>query len=349
VNDQVGFVSGQHPLGELMAATMQAVLGASSDAVITLDADSKIVVFNPAAERLFGVSAAEAIGGAISRFIPARYREAHERFVRQFRLIGETSRQMGASRPISGLRADGEEFPMEAWISRAQVGDDTFLTVVLRDISDRQLVEDARVQMLIAREVEHRAKNALAAVQALVRDTPAATKKDLVRVLRGRIAAFARGYSLLVTSAWQSVDLRRLLDTELHACAAPTQTRVNGPKVQIAPEAVQPLSLVLHELTTNALKYGALSREGGVVDLSWKIAPGPMLQLTWRETGGPTIAEPPSAKGFGSALLDELLVGQLKGRLALDWRREGLVAVLTVPPPAFHEDGPAPGKEPSRV
>lgn len=333
-----GFVGGGHPLEAVMAVSMQALLAASNEAVITLDSQDRIVMFNPAAERMFGVRAAEALGGSLSRFIPEDRREAHARFVEHYRRTGEASQRMGRSRPVSGLRASGEEFPVEAFISRAEIGGEIFLTVVMRDITERQLAEDARLQILLAREIEHRAKNALTAVQALLKVTSAETKEELIQVLKGRIAAFARGYSLLVMNAWKGVDLNELIKTELSAWAPASQLRIGGPRVRIAPEAVQPLSLVLHELATNALKYGALSQEGGLVEVGWKITPA-ALELTWRETGGPHLAGSPEDRGFGSVLLDELLVKQLKGSIAFDWREEGLVAVFTVPSAALLTKG----------
>jgi two-component sensor histidine kinase len=142
----------------------------------------------------------------------------------------------------------------------------------------------------------------------------------------------------LLKGASEGVDLGELVGAELGASATPAQMRANGPKVRIASEGAQALSLVLHELATNALKYGALSQEGGVVDVSWKLVPGAALELTWRETGGPTIAEAPSRQGFGSVLLREVLIKSLNGGLTFDWRREGLIAVLTVPPPAIETE-----------
>lgn len=339
------FIHETHSLAKVVAASMQAVLAKTNDAVITLDGSDRIVLFTPAAEQMFGVPAAEVLGGTVSRLMPERYRQAHDRFIRDFRTDGgDAIRHMDHG--VSGLRAAGEEFPIEAWISRVPIGDEVFLTTVLQDVSERALIQDARLKTLLAREIEHRAQNALGAVQALVRMTTAGSQEELKRALQGRIAAYARGFSLLMQGAWEGVDLHELVEAELGAAAAPAQMRVTGPSVRITPVGVQALSLVLHELTTNALKYGALSREGGVVEVCWEIGPGPMLEMRWRETGGPALSEPPSRQGFGSVLLREVLVKQFKGRLTFDWRPEGLTATLTAPPPLFDEkscssDGPA--------
>jgi PAS domain S-box-containing protein len=329
------FIGEHQSLAAVVAASMQAVIAKGNDAVITLDASDRVVLFTPAAEKLFEVSAAEMQGERPLRLVPERDRKAHDSLLRDFRSdVGEAIRHIR----FTGLRANGEEFPIEAWIARVGVRDETFVTAVVQDISERKLVEDARMKTLVAREVEHRAKNALGAVQALVKVTSADSPDELKRALHGRISAYARSFSLLMKGDWRGVDLGELVESELGASAAPAQMRMNGPKVRIAAQGVKVLSLVLHELTTNAMKYGALSQEGGVVDVSWKIVPGPMLELTWRETGGPTIAGPPAREGFGSVLLREVLVKQVNGALTLDWRQEGLTAVLTVPPPVFDSE-----------
>jgi PAS domain S-box-containing protein len=183
------FLHGGRSLAEVVAASMQAVLAKTNDAVITLDARGTIVLFTPAAEQLFGVPAKEALGGSISRFIPERHREAHEQHVRDFRASGETIRRMGAENAPCGLRANGDEFPMEAWISRVRIGHEIFVTVVLQDLTERELAKDAHLKTLIAREIEHRAKNALGAVQALVKLTTADTPEELKRALHERISA----------------------------------------------------------------------------------------------------------------------------------------------------------------
>ena len=143
------------------------------DAIITIDESNNIVLFNPAAERMFGVPGDQALSQPISRFIPQRFRRGHEEHIRRFRETGVTTRDMGALGAISGLREGGEEFPIEASISQVEIDGKRLATVILRDITERKANEDAR--LLLAREVDHRARNALAVVQALVALTTAPT------------------------------------------------------------------------------------------------------------------------------------------------------------------------------
>lgn len=143
------------------------------DAIITINEDQRVILFNPAAEQMFGVSTDEALGESISRFIPERFRRGHDQHILRFGDTGVTGRRMGALGAISGLRSDGTEFPIEASISQVDTGKERLATVILRDITERLANEEAR--LLLAREVDHRAKNALAVVQALVSLTTAPT------------------------------------------------------------------------------------------------------------------------------------------------------------------------------
>ena len=174
---------------------LEAIVATAMDAIITIDNDHKIIFFNPAAEAMFGIESNDALGQPISRFIPERYRAAHEGHIRHFGKTGETGRRMGALGAISGLRANGQEFPVEASISQAVVGQERLSTVILRDITERKANEEARA--LLAREVDHRAKNALAIVQALVSLTRAPTRETFVEAVTGRVSALARAHSLL--------------------------------------------------------------------------------------------------------------------------------------------------------
>ena len=188
---------------------LEGIVDSAMDAIITIDERQKIILFNPAAERMFSVSQNEALGQPISRFIPHRFRAGHDEHIHRFRQTGVTGRRMGALGAISGLRADGEEFPMEASISQVDVDGERLATVILRDITERIANEEAR--LLLAREVDHRAKNALAVVQALVSQTTAPTTEGFISAVRGRIGALGRAHSLLAQNRWQGGDMRKII------------------------------------------------------------------------------------------------------------------------------------------
>jgi PAS domain S-box-containing protein len=197
------------------------------------------------------------------------------------------------------------------------------------DITDRKEAEER--QALLAREVDHRAKNALALVQSIVRLTRANTIEAYTGSVEGRIRALSRAHAILSHSRWQGADMRGLVDEELAPYRTGDLSRIiaTGPNVSLPPAAAQSLALALHELVTNAAKYGALSSTAGQVHLNWEMNPG-VLVLRWTETGGPA-AIPPASPGFGTRIITAGIEGQLGGRAAFDWRPEGLQCVLTVP------------------
>lgn len=316
---------------------LEGIVDSAMDAIITIDERQQIILFNPAAEKMFGVSNGEAIGQPISRFIPQRYRSGHDEHIQRFRSTGVTGRRMGALGAISGLRADGDEFPIEASISQVDVEGERLATVILRDITERLANEEAR--LLLAREVDHRAKNALAVVQALVSMTTAPTKEDFIVAVNGRVGALGRAHSLLAQNRWQGGDLGKILADETAAYHKPGQLRFHGPKAILSPNAVQPVSLLVHELATNAVKHGALSCPTGKIDLFWHFSEDGDFHLQWRETGGPVVVEG-APEGFGTTLMSTVL-RQLGGEIEFHWSKEGIQVTAHVPKMHCRLDGQA--------
>lgn len=307
---------------------LEAIIATAMDAIITIDNDHKIIFFNPAAEAMFGMASSEAVGQPISRFIPERFRSAHENHIRRFGKTGETGRRMGALGAISGLRANGQEFPLEASISQAVVGNERLSTVILRDITERRANEEARA--LLAREVDHRAKNALAIVQALVSLTKAPTRDAFVEAVTGRVSALARAHSLLAQNRWSGAALRKVIQDEVSAYERPGQVHYRGADLILSPKAVQPIGLLTHELATNAVKYGSLSVVKGRVDVEWEVKGDEKLYLRWRETNGPLVSQP-QQKGFGSNLITTVTGLQLGGEVEIDWDPKGIIVNATLP------------------
>jgi PAS domain S-box-containing protein len=192
---------------------------------------------------------------------------------------------------------------------------------------------------LLAREVDHRAKNALAVVQSLLRLTPVNEPKAFAAAVEARVSALARAHSLLAEAGWLGADLRRVAERELapYAVGSPDggTVRLDGPVVPLAPTAVQPLAMLLHELATNAAKHGALSRPSGHVDVCWKAGrragEDGLLHLRWAETGGPVAAGVPGRRGLGSRVIEATVRGQLGGSIERRWDAAGLVCEIRVP------------------
>jgi len=197
------------------------------------------------------------------------------------------------------------------------------------DITDRKEAEER--QVLLAREVDHRARNALALVQSIVRLTRADNIKSYTAAVDGRIGALARAHTLLAQSRWQGADLARLVDEELapYRADAPERITAAGPDVSLEPRTAQTLALALHELSTNAAKYGSLSVMSGRVEVDWELQSGSLL-LRWTENGGPC-TQPPAAPGFGIRMISASIERQLAGEAAFHWRPEGLHCSLCVP------------------
>lgn len=314
---------------------MEAIVDSAMDALITIDEQHRILVFNPAAERMLDVSAADAIGTSIDRFVPERFRAGHGRHIDRFKEMGATNRRMGALGAVSALRASGEEFPVEASISHVRVGGSRLATVILRDITERRANEEARE--LLAREVDHRAKNALAVVQGVVSLTRAATKEEFIEAVRGRISALGRAHSLLAQNSWQGGDLGQIVADETQGYGRPGQVIATGPSIALKPGAVQPLGLLIHELSTNAVKYGALSTDAGRIEVAWSVSDAGEMTVRWEESGGPTVLGPGEA-GFGSTLIREVATRQLGGSLDVAWPASGLRVGITLPPAAYRAD-----------
>jgi PAS domain S-box-containing protein len=195
------------------------------------------------------------------------------------------------------------------------------------DITERKQAEER--QNLLAREVDHRAKNALALAQSIVRLTRGENVKTYVRSVEGRINALARVHTVLSLSSWQGAEMRKLIDEELAPYSTGEQIDLSGPEVQLEPATAQTVALALHELVTNSAKYGALSALSGHLSINWEEQAG-VLKIIWVETGGPPV-EAPVSRGFGTRSVIASIESQLGGRADFDWRREGLVCRLSVP------------------
>jgi two-component sensor histidine kinase/CheY-like chemotaxis protein len=195
------------------------------------------------------------------------------------------------------------------------------------DITDRKEADER--QVLLAREVDHRARNALAVIQSIIRLTQAKSVDDYVEAIEGRIKALSRAHTLLSDSRWNSADLGTLVGEELAPYSAGDKITFEGPDISLPPATAQGLALALHELATNAAKHGARSSNRGKVSLKWELAPD-ALQLHWLENGGPRITTP-SARSFGLRVIVASIEQQLGGKLTFDWDARGPRCTMWIP------------------
>ncbi|WP_304170604.1 HWE histidine kinase domain-containing protein [Phenylobacterium aquaticum] len=205
---------------------------------------------------------------------------------------------------------------------RDEAGKPCAVCGVVQDITERKTEEDQR-QTLMA-ELDHRVKNVLAAVQTLAQQTARRTTslESFLTTFAGRLKSMASANELLTAARWRGAAIAHLAAAELGGIA-PGQTRWDGPELFLTPRAANALSLALHELATNALKFGALSTEHGRVYLRWVRRPENGFELTWTETGGPTV-QAPKHLGFGSTLLEQVTGRELNGEVKIEYPASGV-------------------------
>jgi two-component sensor histidine kinase len=201
---------------------------------------------------------------------------------------------------------------------------------IVRDITEHKRSE-AQISIL-ACEAEHRTKNILATVQATVHLTQSETSDGLKSAIEGRIQALANVHALFVESRWAGAHLSNLVTQELspYCQDVETRARIEGPDLLLEPYAAQTIAVTLHELATNAAKYGALSVPDGRVHVTWSGAEKGPLTLRWTETGGPIVTSP-TRKGFGTRVMERMIRDQLKGKMHFDWHTDGLVCEIALP------------------
>jgi len=322
------------PLGHERALNAD-VLALVADSVICTDEVGRILVFNPAAEQAFGYSASEVMGKGVEMLLPLNQRTEHVRHVRDFgKGNGANSHLMGHSREVRGRRKNGDEFPAEAMVSRQTIDGMVILTVVHRDITERKELEELREA--VARERDHRLNNLLAVVSSLVSITAsnAVSVAEFRDSLVGRLRALSATQSAMRFGKQSTASLSELFLTELeqYRSSSGTNIVIDGPPVSVGGTAAQLLTLVLHELATNSAKYGALRDGNGRVNLKVDYIgnDADQLLIEWQETGGPPV-QPPERKGFGTALIKQLVGKALRADVDIEYRPDGLICRMTLP------------------
>jgi len=203
------------------------------------------------------------------------------------------------------------------------------------DITERKSAEDR--MHLLAREVAHRANNTLSVVTALVRLTRAEDIETYKQILDGRIAALGRAQTLLSQSRWEGADLRRLVEEEMAPfLSTEGRIRIVGPPLSLVPSTAQSIAMAIHELATNAVKYGALSVPEGRITIVWWIESSNQLRLSWTEENGPPV-QAPSRTGLGTGVIKGAVSDHLDGDVTFDWLPSGLVCRMILPSAAVGE------------
>ncbi len=297
--------------------------------IFAWDFDGGIVEWNRGSEQLYGYTREEALGQR--KDVLLRSVVPGSSFAELRRQLAESGRWSGEVRHHA---KDGRELVIETDIELIDFGGRRLALESTMDVTDRRAWE--RQQRLLLRELTHRVKNTLAVVQSIAHQTLRASPSadEFIHRFEGRLVALGNAHNLLVDSDWRGADLRALAQSQLqlYTPAGSNRVRLTGEPVNLPAELATPLALVLHELATNAAKYGALSNDTGGVELSWTVDTEDnrrVVNMVWQERNGPPV-QPVQRTGFGSVLIRDGLPG---ARVRLDMPPEGLVCTIALPLP----------------
>jgi PAS domain S-box-containing protein len=299
---------------------LASIVKSSDDAIVSIGLDGAVMTWNTGAERMYGYVAEEIIGKSILLIIPP------DRRLEETSILARIQRGERVD-PYDTIRTHADGSPVHVSLTISPVKDSADRIVgaskIARDITERKRAQE-RIELL-SREIDHRARNLLAVIQATVHMSQVRTLDEFKAAVGGRIQALSNAHTLLAQSHWTGADLGSLVRNELLPYQ-PEQiscTNVSGPDLLLGASHAQSLAMVLHELATNAAKHGALSVATGRVRVNWSQEHDGRYLLRWTEVGGPS-TEPPRHEGFGMQVLKQLICNQLRGAMRLDWRAEGL-------------------------
>jgi two-component sensor histidine kinase len=249
------------------------------------------------------------------------------------------------------MEGDDARQVLDLWIRPliSAGGDVENLVASAVNVTDRY--ESEETQRLLMRELDHRMKNTLQVIQAIIRRTAKshASVEKFEQSLIGRVNAMSRAHELLAQERWMGADIGMIIEQESANFDVADAIQSSGPRIRLNPKAALSFALATHELGTNASKYGALSTPGGKVTVSWMIerdGTEPRFVLRWQETGGPVV-EPPTQQGFGSMLIERSIAYELDGNATVKYLREGLVCTISAPLRAIRPFVPELHKGPS--
>jgi PAS domain S-box-containing protein len=306
---------------------LASIVGNSDDAIISKNLDGTITSWNSGAERLFGYSASEAIGKNVRMLIPADLENEEPRIIERIS-SGERIDHYDTVR----VRKDGSLVQVSLSVSPVKNAANKIVgaSKIARDIGERKGIE--RTKEILLNEMKHRVKNNLATVQSLVSQTFRRAPKEEKDAFSSRLHALASSHDLLTDQNWARAFLGDIVEKALAPFidAHSDRYRVRGPKVWINATNALMVGMAMHELATNAAKYGALSNDAGIVDLSWEQvseASSDSVRVCWKEAGGPLVTIP-KRTGFGSALIKSAFGGD---GLVFDYKTDGVMCSFVVP------------------
>lgn len=320
-------------------ALLRAIFESVLDAIVTIDERGTVTAINAATTRLFGYEEHELIGRNVSILMPQPHRARHHGYIERYIRTGQ-AHIIGTGRDVEGQHRDGTRFPVRLQVSEARVGERRFFTGVLHDLTAQRAAEADRLAQaqreLVVRELGHRIKNVFATVASVAHLLSRTTDSvaEYHAGLTSRLRSLAATQALLTEGIRGSIMLDELVAFELAPYLADGRVvDVAGGAVRLSAQAGQLLGMAIHELATNASKYGALSRARGELSVRWRLARRRsvrMLEIKWAERGGPPAA-PSTRRGFGSTLIERSLRSGLSAEVVLDYAVEGLRCDIRIP------------------
>ena len=303
-----------------------AIVESSYDAIISKNPSGVILSWNKRAERLFGYTAEEAVGQHVSILIPQDRKNEEPGIIERIRR-GERIDHYETPRQ----RKDGTQVEISLTVSPVRNSQGLVIGAykIARDNSERKRADEAKD--LLPHEIKHRVKNTLGTVQAIAAQTFREGPRHERESFTGRLRGLSNAHDLLTQQDWDHVSLRDMIQRALAPFQKNRTARfsVSGPDAILSANPALLLATAIHELATNAVKYGALSNETGAISVTWTIEGAcdtRKLALAWRESGGPPVGAP-ERKGFGSTLIERALQ-QEQGHSCFDFRPEGVICQL---------------------
>jgi PAS domain S-box-containing protein len=325
---------------------LKGVVDSAMDAIITVNAEQKIILFNAAAEKVFGCSGADVLGKPIGIFVPDRYRNIHSQHVENFGKTGVTNRKIGSLGTLSAVRMNGEEFPIEASISQVDIGNEKLYTIILRDVTESKMASEQITQSLkekevLLKEIHHRVKNNLQIISSLLSlqgnymNDPHVI--ELFDESRHRVKAMALIHEKLYTSNLLSKvnlkdyvsDLLQYLITSYDYSTGNIELRLDVADISISLDFLVPFGLILNELVSNSLKYAFPQKQKGTISVTFKESEPDKYLLTFEDNGIGMKEIPDISKvnTLGMQLIFNL-TDQLKGLLKFDITKGTKVTIL---------------------
>lgn len=306
----------------------------AADSIFVMDLEGRIVLANAMAEQTFGWSKEELLGKVLHDVVHHHHPDG-----RPFPMSECPLGQVFISRSI--LRRHEDVFvhrdgtPIHVACSNAPVmlnGTMVGAVLIAVDITERKRAEER--QRLLMHELNHRVKNTLATVQALIMQTlrNSSSSSEAAAAIDARLMALSRAHDVLTREQWESASLHEIVAQAIEPFTA-SRFRCDGPEIRLPPSKALGIAMALQELATNATKYGALSNAAGEVRLSWRSedgTDGAGLHISWEEKGGPPVV-PPAKRGFGTRLIERSLAQEFEGRATIAFEPAGIVCSMNMP------------------